>query len=133
MAPAAKRKTLLDLAIWLGLILSTLVIYSQVRSFDFVNYDDPVYVYQNAHVQGGLTVASVKWAFTAVVDGNWIPITLLSHILDGQLFGMQSEMHHLVNVIFHELSALGGMGIGAQGRSQHLLLASGSLLVRALH
>ena len=106
IAPADKRQTLFDLAILLGLILSTLVIYSQVRSFDFVNYDDPVYVYQNAHVQAGLTLASVKWAFTAVVDGNWIPVTLLSHILDAQLFGMQSGMHHLVNVMFHALSAL---------------------------
>jgi len=106
IAHAAKRQTLFDLAIWLGLILSILVVYSQVRNFDFVNYDDPVYVYQNAHVQAGLTPASIKWAFTAVVDGNWIPITLLSHVLAGQLFGMQSEMHHLVNVMFHALSAL---------------------------
>ena len=106
IAPAVKRQTLFELAICLGLILSTLVVYWQVRSFDFVNYDDPVYIYQNAHVQAGLTLASVKWAFSAVVDGNWIPVTLLSHILDAQLFGMQSGMHHLVNVIFHTLSAL---------------------------
>jgi protein O-mannosyl-transferase len=103
---AGKRQTLVDLAIWLGLILSILVVYLQVRSFDFVNYDDPVYVYKNIHVQAGLSLASIKWAFTAVVDGNWIPVTLLSHVLAGQLFGMQSEMHHLVNVIFHALSAL---------------------------
>src|SRR5512141_1191902 len=49
IAPAAKRQTLFDLAIWLGLILSTLAVYSQVGGFDFINYDDPVYVYQNAH------------------------------------------------------------------------------------
>ena len=106
IAPAAEKQTLLDLAIWLGLILSTLVVYSQVAGFDFINYDDPVYVYQNAHVQSGLTWASFKWAFTSVVDGNWIPVTLLSHILDGQLFGIRSGMHHLVNVWFHALSAL---------------------------
>ncbi len=106
IAPAAKRQPLFDLAIGLGLILSTLAVYSQVGSFDFVEYDDPVYVYQNAHVQAGLTLANVKWAFNSVVDGNWIPVTQLSHILDGHLFGMQSGMHHLVNVVFHALSAL---------------------------
>jgi len=106
VAPVAKRPTLFDLAIWLGLALSTWAVYSQVGGFDFINYDDPVYVYQNSHVQAGLTLASVKWAFTTVVDGNWIPVTLLSHVLDVQLFGMQSGMHHLVNVLFHALSAM---------------------------
>jgi len=105
-APAGKRQKLFALAICLGLILSTLAVYSQVRSFDFVRYDDEVYVYENAHVQAGLTPDSVKWAFTGVVAGNWMPVTLLSHILDAQLFGMRSGMHHLVNVLFHALSAV---------------------------
>jgi protein O-mannosyl-transferase len=105
-APSAKRQKLFDLAICLGLILSTLAVYAQVRSFDFVNYDDDQYVYQNAHVQAGLTSESVKWALTAVVVGNWMPVTLLSHLLDVQLFGMQSGMQHSVNVLFHALSAV---------------------------
>ncbi|MDP9112524.1 MAG: tetratricopeptide repeat protein [Acidobacteriota bacterium] len=94
------------MAICLGLILSTLAVYWQTGSFDFINYDDPVYVYQNTHVQSGLTLASIKWAFSAVVDGNWIPVTLLSHILDAQFFGMRSGLHHLMNVGFHALSAV---------------------------
>jgi protein O-mannosyl-transferase len=106
VAPAATKPALFDLAIWLGLALSTWAVYSQVGGFDFINYDDPVYVYQNSHVQGGLTLASVKWAFTSVVDGNWIPVTLLAHIFDARLFGMQSGKHHLVNVLFHALSAV---------------------------
>jgi Tfp pilus assembly protein PilF len=105
VAPAAKP-ALFDLAIWLGLVLSTVAVYSQVGGFDFINYDDPVYVYQNSHVQSGLTWAGVEWAFTGVVDGNWIPVTLLSHMFDVQLFGMQSGMHHWVNVLFHALSAV---------------------------
>ena len=104
--PAAEKQTLLDLGICAGLILATLAVYWQAASFDFVNYDDPVYVYQNSHVQAGLTLASVKWAFTSVVDGNWIPVTLLSHILDAQWFGMRSGMHHMVNVWLHGLSAV---------------------------
>ena len=103
---AAKPQTLWNLAICLGLLLSTLAVYSQVAGFDFINYDDPVYVYQNAHVVSGLTLANVKWAFTSVVDGNWIPVTLLSHILDVQFFGMRSGMHHMVNVWLHALSAV---------------------------
>ena len=104
--PKPQTKPLIEPAIWLGLILSIFLVYAEVRHFDFVNYDDDVYVYNNPHVQAGLTLAGIRWAFTAVVSNNWMPVTLLSHMLDAQLFQMQSGMHHLVNVLFHALSAL---------------------------
>jgi tetratricopeptide (TPR) repeat protein len=96
----------LDLAVCLGLILSILIVYAQVSQFDFVNYDDGDYVYRNARVQEGLTAGNLKWAFTAIVAANWMPLTLLSHMLDVQLFGMHSGMHHMVNVLFHALAAI---------------------------
>jgi len=101
-----KANKLFDWAVCLALILVTVAIYWQVAGFDFVNYDDDLYVYENAHVKAGLTLDTVKWAFTAVVVGNWMPVTLLSHILDSQLFGMQSGAHHIVNVLIHALSSV---------------------------
>jgi tetratricopeptide (TPR) repeat protein len=103
---AAGQQSIVDLAIWLGLILATLAVYAQVGRFDFVNYDDDLYVYDNVQVKTGLTPGNVKWAFTAVVASNWMPVTLLSHIVDVQFFGLQSGMHHLVNVLLHALSAV---------------------------
>lgn len=98
--------TFLDLAISLGLILSVFAVYAQVGLFDFISYDDDLYVAANPHVQAGLTFAGIKWALTAVVSSNWLPVTLLSHMLDVQLFGLQSGMHHLVNVLIHALAAV---------------------------
>ena len=86
-------------------MLSIFVVYAQVGHFDFVNYDDE-YVYENVPRPGRADTAGIKWAFTAVVSKNWMPVTLLSHMLDVQLFGLQSGMHHLVNVVFHALSAV---------------------------
>ena len=63
-------------------------------------------VSRNVHVQAGLTLDSVKWALTAVISSNWIPLTALSHVIDGQLFGMDAGMHHLVNVFFHVLASV---------------------------
>jgi protein O-mannosyl-transferase len=102
----ATRQTLFDLTVCLGLILATVVVYAQVGGFDFVVYDDGAHVFENPHVQAGLTPASIKWAFTAVVMSNWMPVTLLSHLVDAELFGMQSGMHHLMNVLFHALASL---------------------------
>ena len=41
------------------------------------------------------------WAFTSVEAANWFPVTRLSHIADGLLFGMRSGWHHLTNVLWH--------------------------------
>jgi tetratricopeptide (TPR) repeat protein len=106
--PAARFKldSLLDVAIWLGLILSIFAVYGQSRHFDFISCDDDLYVLRNSRVLAGLTPAGIQWAFTGVAAGNWIPVTLLSHMLDVQLFGLRSGMHHLVNVGLHALSAV---------------------------
>ena len=103
----AKSHTLFDWAIYAGLIISVLLAYAQVANFDFVRYDDQMYTYENPNVTAGLTAESVKWAFTAVTNVDyWRPISLLSHVVDAQLFGMRSGMHHLVNVFFHALAAI---------------------------
>ncbi|MGO8766160.1 MAG: tetratricopeptide repeat protein [Limisphaerales bacterium] len=83
------------------LALGTLLVYLPVIHHEFVNYDDGGYVTENPTVKAGLTWFGVKWAFTTWVVGNWHPITMLSHMLDCQLFGLNSGMQHYVNVLFH--------------------------------
>jgi protein O-mannosyl-transferase len=68
---------------------------------DFVNYDDQEYVYENEHVKSGLTIHTVLWAFSTSTSGNWHPITMLSHILDWEMYGNNPWGHHLLNVILH--------------------------------
>jgi tetratricopeptide (TPR) repeat protein len=105
-APQSSSQSLLDGAIWIGLLVATFAVYLQLDRADFVNYDDQGYVYENAHVRAGLTLENLRWSLTAVEVGNWAPVTLLSHMLDCQLFGMESGMHHLVSVLIHILSTL---------------------------
>jgi protein O-mannosyl-transferase len=90
-----------NLLIYAALAAATLLVYTQTVRFDFVNYDDPDYVTNNPHVRGGLTAAAVRWAFTSTEAANWFPVTRLTHILDVQLFGLESGWHHAVNVALH--------------------------------
>jgi tetratricopeptide (TPR) repeat protein len=99
------EKPFRDRLIWVILTIAVLAVYAQVSNFDFTTYDDPLYA-QDTHVQEGLTTDSIKWAFTSVVSNNWIPVTLLSHVLDGEFFGQQSGMHHMTNVVIHILATL---------------------------
>jgi Flp pilus assembly protein TadD len=88
------------------LILSTLLVFWQVRNFDFVSYDDDIYVYENQHVLNGLTYDGVIWAFTTGYASFWHPITWLSLMLDCQLFGPDPGWFHLVNVFLHLANTL---------------------------
>jgi Flp pilus assembly protein TadD len=89
-----------------GLIgLLTFALYWPTRAFEFLNYDDPYYVSENARVVAGLTWSGVRWAFTTFEDGNWFPLTWLSHMADVSLWGVNAGPHHMTNAALHALTA----------------------------
>jgi tetratricopeptide (TPR) repeat protein len=92
--------------ICLALALATAAVFWQVCTYDFINYDDPLYVYENPNIQAGITLKAIKWAFSTGHTGNWHPLTWLSHMLDWQLFGPNPAGHHLINLIFHIANTL---------------------------
>jgi protein O-mannosyl-transferase len=96
----------LDLLIYLALLLATFAVYAQVRNFDFVNYDDGDFITDNLNVRQGLTAQGLEWALTSGYEGNWVPLTWVSHMLDCQFFGLDSGWHHLHNVLLHALAAV---------------------------
>ena len=76
------------LAIYLFLTVITLIAFWQVSRCDFINFDDDVYVTENIHIQNGITMEAIRWAFTTGYAANWHPLTWMSHMLDVQLFGL---------------------------------------------
>jgi tetratricopeptide (TPR) repeat protein len=90
----------------LTLAALTILVYFQVHDFEFVNFDDRETILGNSHIQNGLTLAGLGWAFTTAYAANWFPVTWISHMIDVQLFGMDSGWHHLTNVMIHTASVL---------------------------
>jgi protein O-mannosyl-transferase len=86
--------------------ISTLLAYSSVRTFEFTSYDDDLYLTANDLVQRGVTAEGVVAAFTRPMAANWHPLTIISHMLDVELFGLDPGAHHLVNVGFHLANSL---------------------------
>lgn len=93
---------------WFGLalVISTLLVYWQVKDFSYINYDSPEYVFDNYRVQSGLSLSNIQWAFTTTYFSNWHPLTWLSHMLDVELYGLNPGHHHITNVIFHIINTL---------------------------
>jgi len=109
------------------LALATFMLYSPVRGYSFVNYDDDSYVTENPHVQAGLTADTFRWAMTSTEHDNWHPLTWLSHALDCDLYGLRPGAHHLTAVLIHSLNVvllylLLSKATGCRGRS--LLVAA---------
>ena len=96
----------LNLMISLFLILAIIVVYWQVQNFDFVGFDDELYVTKNRQVQAGLTYRGFLWAFATTQAANWHPLTWLSHMLDSHLYGLNPAGHHWTNLLFHMANSL---------------------------
>ena len=95
-----------DFWICLFLLVATIALFWQVRSHDFIYYDDDTYVTANSVVKNGLAKDGIAWAFTTQTASNWHPLTWISHMLDVELYGMNPGAHHTTNVIFHAINAM---------------------------
>ncbi|MGA2259578.1 MAG: hypothetical protein ABSG53_33295, partial [Thermoguttaceae bacterium] len=96
------------------LLVAVIAVFGQTARYDFVNFDDDIYVYENWHVQAGLTVEGIAWAFGQSHASNWHPLTWLSLMADVQVVRTEQgplararlavEMH-TVNVVLHAVNA----------------------------
>src|ERR1700730_1122864 len=82
------------------------IVFGQTLGHDFVNYDDKTYVYGNALVSGGLTFHGLVQAFVDVRTDNWHPLTLISHMIDCQIFDLKPGGHHFTNVLLHSVATV---------------------------
>ncbi len=102
------RKNNIRTAVFISFILiaAVLIVYARVRSCDFVNVDDDIYVYENPYIKTGLNLKSIQWAFTTNRVGQWIPLTWLSLMLDYELYGLNPAGYHATNLLFHIINVL---------------------------
>jgi tetratricopeptide (TPR) repeat protein len=82
------------------------IVFGQTLGHDFVNYDDKTYVYGNPLVSPGLSGRGLAKAFDDVQTNNWHPLTLISHMIDCQLFGLKAGGHHFTNMLLHSIAAV---------------------------
>jgi tetratricopeptide (TPR) repeat protein len=87
---------------WLVILAILIVLpYAQTKSHDFINWDDPYYIYNNPVVSSGLSSTGIAWAFTTGITANWHPLTWISHMLDVSLFGPTPATAHMINILWY--------------------------------
>ena len=106
---ATKQKNFIPVLICLALAVLTVIAFWSLKDCGFINLDDDLYVYENAYVQSGLNWNSIGQAFSSELmetGGHWHPLTWLSLMLDYQIFGLNPQGYHLINLLFHVMNTV---------------------------
>jgi hypothetical protein len=88
-----------------GIFALALAVFLPALGNDFVSLDDSLYVYDNALVKGGLSPMGIARAFAGPECNFYHPLTMLSLMLDHQLWGLNPLGYHLTNVLVHAATA----------------------------
>jgi hypothetical protein len=97
--PIMNKTTLWFLSV--VLIALICIVYFQMHSHEFINWDDPYYIYENPLVTSGLSWLGIGWAFITGTASNWHPLTWISHMLDSSLFGPSPKATHMVTMVWY--------------------------------
>lgn len=84
-------------------VLIGVLVFLRALSCDFVNYDDPHYIYENPAIRI-LDWQFVREAFTSSYMGWWMPLTWISFAVDYHFWGNNPLGYHLVNVLLHAVN-----------------------------
>ena len=93
-------------AVCLVLAAITFAVFGQTAGFGFVNFDDDVYVYENARIASGLGLKSLASILTHADCNLYHPLTMLSLMGDYQIHGLHAGGYHLTNVLLHTASVI---------------------------
>lgn len=93
------------LALSLGVAVVTAVVFLPALRNEFVNWDDYINLVDNRSYRG-LSWANLRWMFTTVLMGHYIPLTWLSFAVDYLIWGMDPFGYHLTNLVLHAANAV---------------------------
>src|SRR5512139_3605411 len=101
-----KRESLFIVCALLCLLYATFAVYWKVQEHEFLNLDDDLYVTENVKVKAGLSKEGFLWAFRTTATSYWHPLTVLSHMMDCEWYGLNAKGHHLNSLLLHIASTI---------------------------
>ncbi|MDM7987157.1 MAG: tetratricopeptide repeat protein [Smithella sp.] len=83
------------------LLMTCIIAFGRIAGNDFITFDDPGFIIENPHIQHGLNMGNIQWAFTATHEGNWNPLVWFSLALEWSLFGGKASGYHIISLLLH--------------------------------
>ena len=93
--------------IFLYCIIATIafITFSPSLKNDFTNWDDNYYVVNNPDIKG-LTIHNLSQVFSSKYVGNYLPLTMLTYMVEYQLFQLNPVYYHFTNLLIHIINCL---------------------------
>ena len=88
----------------LALAVITFLVFLPGLWNGFVEWDDQVNLYENPDYRG-LTWPQIRWMFSSVLMGHWIPLTWLTFGLDYVVWEMKPFGYHLTSLLIFAANA----------------------------
>jgi protein O-mannosyl-transferase len=87
-----------------GVAVATFVAFAPSLLNQFVDWDDFETLAANPSYRG-LAVAQLKWMWTTVLLGHYVPVTWMTFGIDYLLWGLNPAGYHLTNMLLHSANA----------------------------
>ncbi|HNW89788.1 MAG TPA: tetratricopeptide repeat protein [Bacteroidales bacterium] len=88
-----------------AVLLATLAIYFKAIRFEFLIWDDNMYINLNERIKE-LSWENVKMMFSEFYFGNYHPITTLTYAIEHKIVGDGPGLYHFTNILMHAMNAL---------------------------
>lgn len=111
--------------------LAGCAIFAPTLGYGFLNWDDDVYILRNPWIVS-LDPANLRGIFTQPYFQNYLPLHLLSYMLDHALWGLRPMGYHLGSVLLHGLNAVLCLAV-VRRLSRSLAIGFLAALLFALH
>jgi tetratricopeptide (TPR) repeat protein len=124
--------------------IATLSVFLPVLRHEFLDWDDAQNLVNNPHYRG-LGIAQLRWMFTTIHMGHYIPLTWVTFGFDYLVWGLNPAGYHLTNLALHVANAVvfflvalrlltAALAPAARSKRGHLVLGAGfAALVFAVH
>lgn len=106
-------KALMDSSSWkhnvvfkagLIVVIITFLVYIPALFGDFVNLDDPQFIYTNPAIRE-LDLQFIRESFTTSYAGWWMPLIWISFAIDYHFWGLNPFGYHLTNNLLHAINS----------------------------
>jgi len=84
--------------------IAAIATYLPALSYQFLNWDDNVYVLNNPWIRAW-SIENLAHIFTKPYYANFLPLHLVSYMVDYRLWGLNPTGYHLQSIVLHALNA----------------------------
>lgn len=85
------------------LIVLPIIVFAQIRNFEFINWDDEPHIFHNPILQN-FSFENIRIILSPggmPLEQLYIPFTYLSYFIESSIFGLKSSVLHFDNLLLH--------------------------------